>query len=177
MGRFAAAAVLVAALALMASPVWGHDGAPPVSGVAPSLDLTPVSGPPPVSTATIAHASPETAGLWMLLLLAPAAILAACARSRRVLIVLLVVVLAVFLAEAAVHSVHHLGEGEHAHHCDFATIAGELSVVPAAVIAIDYVLTMAGGGSPTAPLVPPRRLISAPSRGRAPPALPSVQVA
>lgn len=110
----------------------------------------------------------------MLLLLVPTAILAIRARSRRVLIVLLVTVLAVFLVETAVHSVHHLGDGEHANHCDFATIAGELSVVPAEVIAVDPVLTMAGDRSPAAPLIPPRSLISAPSRGRAPPAPPSL---
>jgi len=175
MSRYPAAAVLVVTLALWATPVWAHDAAPPGTYlVTPRVDPAPLTDISPWSNTIIANGSPQTAELWVLLLLAHAAVLAAFAKSRRALVGLLIVMLLVFSVEATVHSVHHLGDGERASNCEFATIAGQLSVVPADVVVFDHVLAPAAGERSPDPEIPPRSVAYPPSRGRAPPARPSV---
>jgi hypothetical protein len=167
--------VLMAALLLLAAPGWAHENAPAIRTVAatPPLDLVPVTGTPSPPPETIAGAPGDAAGYGALLILAAIAVLVARIKSRRVVMALLVIALTVFSVEATVHSVHHLGDANHETHCDFASVAAQLSVVAADGVVVDHTLTVAAGGFNAAPLVVPARLVYSPNRGRAPPARPS----
>jgi hypothetical protein len=176
MGRLARVVVLLACLVMVAHPAWAHDDAPLGSlHVASSLHRVPgIASPgPPPETMAAPHASPETAAPGLLLLLASIAMLAACTKPRRVLVGLLAFGLVLFSAEAAVHSVHHLGDREEASRCDVATIAGQLAAVPADAVIFDLALIAVGSAPPVEPPAPARRPLYSPNRGRSPPASPS----
>src|SRR5262245_16924323 len=175
-GRSGRLVVLLACLVLVAHPAWAHDaaplGLPHVASSPPHLEPASPTSLPALIAATRIY--PETTGFWLLLLVASFGILGARAGPRRIVAGLLVVGLAPFSVEAAVHSVHHLGDRKEASRCDVATIAGQLSAVPADAVVFDLALIVVGSAPPADPPAPGRRLLFSPNRGRAPPVSPSV---
>ncbi len=90
-------------------------------------------------------------------------------RPRRTLVALLVPLLALFLFEAGVHSVHHLGD-EAETHCAVASASSNLNAVGASSVEVSGPLETDAAARPLDPGPPPLRL-DTPVQERAPPHL------
>ena len=142
-------AVLVVALVLWplaAAPAWAHDGRASV------LDLV------PTANAGDAH-----------LLVVLGAVVGLGLGRRRRLALALAVALPLLGFEIGLHSVHHLGDPEHASQCVVASatthVNGTLVDAPRPIIPVEYTPQPA----PVAPAVAAPRRSLAPHEGRAPP--------
>jgi hypothetical protein len=129
--------LLALTLLVLAPPAWAHRIAPAspdraamvpeASGSEPQRPELPASGASP-------DVPRSAAAPWALLIAAGVAVIVV--RSRRAVAGLVVVLLAVFLFDAAIHSVHHLGDRDGAARCVVESAASHLSGV---VLAMDSI--------------------------------------
>jgi hypothetical protein len=156
-------AVVAVTILVAGGPAGAHVGAPETLEV-----FTPAtSAAVPVLAADLASAHVP---LWPLAALAVAALIAARIPPRRTLGLALVALLAVFAAESAVHSVHHLADRQTATQCVVALasahVHGAAADVPAATEWLPAVVGEIALAEPDRPGARPLR----PDEGRAPPA-------
>jgi hypothetical protein len=152
--RLAAYLVIAAALLLSAGAAFAHS--PPA--------VTPTVPEAPIAALRPDIAPPSSLAILLVTLASLAAI-----GSRRRLAIALVVIFAVVAADGAVHSVHHLNEGNSAAHCALAFCFTQTPVLTSAAVSV---VTRPEAASDAAIERTQGRMavgISRPDRGRAPP--------
>src|SRR5687767_617340 len=117
---------LLVAAHVAVDDAWAHvrRAEAPLTTAVTDTEPAVVSPAPALPDAVIA-AGPAPASLWPLLALIPLAALAA-APPRRALGLALIALLAVFAAESAVHSVHHLADQQAATQCAVSVASAHL---------------------------------------------------
>jgi hypothetical protein len=155
--------VLVATIVVAGSPAGAHVGAPET-----------LEASAPATSAAVPVLATDRAGAdvprWSLLALAAVVVLAARMPPRRTLGLALVALLAVFAAESAVHSVHHLADQQAATQCVVALASAHVHVAaPEVPAATEWLPAIAGEIALAEPHRPGARPLR-PDEGRAPPA-------
>jgi len=153
-------AVIAVALLAVVSPAWAHVGAP----IARTSSAIATSAGPEAFRAL----TPASPSLWLLVSSA-AVVLALILRRRRILVVALLALLSCGVFEAGMHSVHHLTEADAAK-CAVAAVSSHSGGVVVATVAVERPADVVTAIAPAHVVTFAPSRLSAPDRGRAPPA-------